>query len=141
MKKNGFTFVELIVIIGLLALLAIIIGTNMVGLQGKQQDKNYEAFKKKLESAACLYIEKSNPESYKGTGTWNNFRSTCRSTSGCNVNLGWLIEEGLISEDLANPSIEDDKKTEEKENAVVNMKNKTVHVSYNNGTKKCEYNE
>lgn len=141
MKKNGFTFVELIVIIGLLALLAIIIGTNMVGLQGKQQDKNYEAFKKKLESAACLYIEKSNPESYKGPGTWNNFRSTCRTTSGCNVNLGWLIEEGLISEDLANPSIEDDKKTEEKENAVVNMKNKTVHVSYNNGTKKCEYNE
>ncbi len=141
MKKNGFTFVELIVIIGLLALLAIIIGTNMVGLQGKQQDKTYEAFKKKLESAACLYIEKSNPESYKGTGTWNNFRSTCRTTSGCNVNLGWLIEEGLISEDLANPSIEDDKKTEEKENAVVNMKSKTVHVSYNNGTKKCEYNE
>lgn len=139
MKRNGFTFVELIVIIGLLAILAIIIGTNMVGLQGKQQDKNYESFKKKLESAACLYIEKSNPESYKGTETWNTFRSKCRSVNGCDVRLEWLINEGLIAEDLADPSIEDDKKTEEKENAVINIKNKTVHVSYDNGTKKCEY--
>ena len=141
MKRNGFTFVELIVIIGLLAILAIIIGTNMVGLQGKQQDKNYESFKKKLESATCLYIEKSSPESYKGAETWNTFRSKCRSVNGCDVKLEWLISEGLIGEDLADPSIEDNKNTEAKENAVINMKNKTVHVSYDNGTKKCEYNE
>lgn len=139
MKKNGFTIVELIVIIGLLALLAIVIGTNMVGLQGKSQDKNYESFKQKLESATCLYIEKSNPESYKGAETWNTFRSKCRSVNGCDVHLEWLINEGLIAEDLADPSIEDDKNTEEKENAVINMKNKNVHVSYENGIKKCEY--
>ena len=54
MKRNGFTFVELIVIIGLLAILAIIIGTNMVGLQGEQQDKNYESFKKKLEYSSVV---------------------------------------------------------------------------------------
>lgn len=141
MKRNGFTFVELIVIIGLLAILAIIIGTNMVGLQGKSQNKNYEAYKKKLESATCLYIEKSNPSSYKGTENWNTFRSKCRSVNGCDVKIDWLITEGLISEDLVNPSIEDDKKTEEKENAVINLKDKTIHVSYDNGTKKCNYNE
>lgn len=141
MKKNGFTFVELIVIIGLLALLAIVIATNMVGLQGKQQDKNYEAFKKKIESATCLYISKSNPKSYKGSEPWSDFQSKCRNTSGCDINLGWLIEEGLISEDLANPSIEDDKKTDEKENAVINMTGKKVHISFDNGIKKCEYKE
>lgn len=122
MKNRGFTFVELIVIIGLLALLAIVIGTNMVGIQGKQNEKNYNSFKEKFESAACMYIEKSSQA---------NLKKTCK-TSGCTVNGKKLVEDGLIAEDLVNPTTNEE---------IGTASNYNVQIRYTNGEKQCQFVE
>ena len=48
MDNDGFTLVELIVVISLLALMGVMIGTNMVSVRSKQQQKNYDNYKKDL---------------------------------------------------------------------------------------------
>ena len=57
MSKNGFTLVELLITIGLLSLLGVLIANNMVGIQSKQLQSNYENYKKQIANAACQYIE------------------------------------------------------------------------------------
>ena len=52
MDNDGFTLVELIVVISLLALMGVMIGTNMVSVRSKQQQKNYDNYKKTIEDAA-----------------------------------------------------------------------------------------
>ena len=122
MKNKGFTFVELIVIIGLLAILAIVIGANMVGLQGKQKEKNYNSFKEKFESAACMYIEK---------GEQANLKKTCKS-SGCTVNGKALVEGGLIADDLVDPTTNEEIGQATKYN---------VKITYTNNEKVCTFVE
>lgn len=122
MNNKGFTMVELIVTIGLLALLAIIIGANMVGLQGKQKDKNYNAFKEKLESATCLYMDRSENATLKKECK-NNANS-----NACLVSVSSLINGSYIDADLVDPST----------NNVVDG-NKKIKVKWENNEQKCEY--
>ena len=122
MKNKGFTFVELIVIIGLLAILAIIIGANMVGIQGKQKEKNYNAFKDKFASAACMYIEKKEQADLK---------KICKA-SGCTINGQALVSSGLIAEDLIDPTTNQE---------VGSATGYNVQVRYTNGEKTCTFVE
>ena len=123
MKNKGFTFVELIVIIGLIALLAIIIVANIVGLQGKQKEKNYNSFKDKFESAACMYIEKKEQA---------EFKKTCKK-SGCEVNGSALVSSGLIADDLIDPT------TNQEVGSATGYK---VNIHYtDDGEKVCEFVE
>lgn len=122
MKNKGFTFVELIVIIGLLALLAIIIVANMIGLQGKQKEKNYNSFKNKFESAACMYIEKKEQA---------DFKKTCKA-SGCTVNGSALVSSGLVADDLIDPTTNQE---------VGKATEYNVKISYTNGEKECKFVE
>ena len=57
MQRNGFTLIELIISVGLLALLGTLIASNMVGVQSRQLEANYNNYKEQLTAAACLYIE------------------------------------------------------------------------------------
>lgn len=122
MKKNGFTMVELIITIVLLALIAVVIGTNMVGLQSKQTEKNYKAFTGRLESAACQYIEKKENATQK-----RNCKSNPNS-SYCNITVGTLINAGLIDYDEIDPSTDE----------VVNT-NLVVKIKWSNGEQSCEF--
>lgn len=132
MKTNGFTFAELIVIIALLALMAIIIGTNMVGLQGKQTEKNYNAIKEKFESAACMYIEKSVNASRK--------KSCKTSSSGCTINGKELYENGLIDGELIDPST-NEKIDDYYSGAISNDMYKVKLDFSNDGEKHCTFVE
>ena len=58
MRNNkGFKLIEIIVTIGIMALIGIVIATNMTGLLSEQNDEDYENFKRTLENSACIYVE------------------------------------------------------------------------------------
>lgn len=111
-QKNGFTLVELIATLVLMIALGVLITSNIVGMLGRQNDQDYEAFKDKIESAACAYaashIENKNLP--------------------MNLPISTLIEEGLVGEDEKNPST----------NEVVN-RNIQIKVEMKNGVRTCTY--
>lgn len=124
MNKKGFTLVELVVVIGLIAILAIVIGTNMVGLQGKQNEKKFDSFKDNLESAACLYMNKSDNLALKRSCRANN------NSSACIVTIEDLVEMSLIDEDIVDP------RTNE-----IADRNISVKVRFENNEQICEFQE
>ncbi len=121
--KKGFTLIELIVVIGLVAILGLVITSNLTGAFSNQQDEQYTFFKETLEDAACTFIDLEVAASKK---------TSCRSNGSCTVNLQTLLEQGLIVDsDLVNP----------KTGTAVSTSN-TVTISYNaEGIKSCSYNE
>ena len=123
MNKKGFTLTELILTVGLLAVLGMVIVSNMSGLLEKNKDENYQAFVKTLEDAACTFVDLKAANNHPEV-------SSCKSNNGCNVKVQYLLEEGLITEkQMINP----------KTNA--NVKDKNVKVTYPNNLKTCKYLE
>ena len=95
MKNKGFTLIELIVTIAIMALIGVVISTNMLGLFSNEEDKKYEEFLSQIEEAACIYVE---------TAWSDSTRTNCRSTNNCTVTINQLILKGYISDDLKDPS-------------------------------------
>ncbi len=127
MNRKGFTLIELIITIGVMVIVGLIIVTNMTGLFSKNEDADYENFRKKIENAACIYAERSE---------WKENRNKCKShTSGANcvITTTMLIKAGLIEESLKDPNtgifVKDNQKYD-------------VTVSWTNeGEKKCTLKE
>ena len=118
--KKGFTLIELIITIGLIALVGTVIVSNLSSTYTKQQEQQYENFKNTLENAACTYINLNVGASIK---------NTCRSTGSCNVTAKMLLEEGLVTEeDLKNPKTQ---------TAIPNTTN--IQITYQDGTTTCTY--
>lgn len=93
--KNGFTLIELIVTIVIMALIGIVITTNMVGLFSEEEDKEYERFVQKLEEAACIYVETS----------WDDTKNDdCRASGNCTITVQELISKGYIDDKTKDPS-------------------------------------
>ena len=55
-NKKGFTLIELITTIGLMILVGLVIVTNMSGILSKQNDEEYENFKKKIQALSCIFF-------------------------------------------------------------------------------------
>lgn len=117
--KNGFTLVELIVTILIMALIGIVISTNMVGLFSNEEDKEYENFVTKIEEAACMYVE---------TASEDGFKSNCRK-NGCTITTNQLIKKGYISDDLKDPS---------NDTLVAGNDKYSVKVTWVNNVKTCK---
>ena len=60
MKNKGFTLVELIITITLIAIISVSIGVSVTGLLSRQEDDQAEEFKKTISDAACVYAELNN---------------------------------------------------------------------------------
>ena len=56
MNKKGFTLVEIIVSVALLALIGVIVGISLNSTIKKQQISSYEEYVEKVKSSALLYI-------------------------------------------------------------------------------------
>ena len=139
MKKNGYTLIELIVTIALIAIAATVIMANMVGMRDNQANDNFKKYKKTIETAACVYIDMYD------NGT---LRETCKSSAtGCEIPLYKLIGDekentslGLLDPDLKDPKT---KCTASAEKSRVSINVKFVASTVNGKTvyeKKCEMN-
>lgn len=122
MEKNGFTLIELIVTIGLMVLMGILIASNLSSVFSHQEDENFNEFKGRLEDAACIYIDLSDPE-IKAK------KSSCKQ-SACYVNTYTLILNGLLDEDEKNPNT----------NTTITGSER-IKIEYIDGEKTCTYEE
>lgn len=124
MNKKGFTLTEIIVVIGLLAVIGVVIAVNLTNILGQEEDNNYQEFVKTVENAACSYIELS---------TNITTKSNCKSSGGCSIKVDDIIKTGLLSKDLENPQDND---------LITSMSNGqpkySVRISWPNNEKKCE---
>ena len=110
MNKKGFTLIEIIVSVGLLALIGVAVGISLNKTFKNQEKINYQEYVDKVKSAALLYA--------------NN---TTQITNELNSNASFkilkveeLINNGYINKSLENP------KTKEKVN-----KNDEIRIYYN----------
>ena len=108
MKKNGFTLIEILLVIVLLAAISVTVGVSMFN---KEEDKKYNAYISQIEDAACVYAETHNIKT-NTTITINN-----------------LIGDGLISKNLKNPK---ENVVVENDNTI-----KGVIIEWKNNEKKC----
>lgn len=109
MKNKGFTLIELIVTITLLAIISITIGVSVSNMLANQKEKEAENMKETIEKAACVYVDTVNE-------------------SLTEVSLKTLIDEGLIDKDLVNPIT--------KESLDINSK---VNINIVDNEKNCTY--
>ena len=86
MKKNGYTLVELIITMALLALASTVIIVNMQGVESKQNKSLKERRIAEIEQAACSAIDSLQSETLTGQN-----RNACMA-SGCKIKLSKLIQ-------------------------------------------------
>ena len=110
MNKKGFTLIEVLLVIVLVATISVTVGVSMAGMQERQLNKEINNYNETLEEAGCVYAEMKN------------------ITSDTEVTVETLINEGLISKNLKIPNT---KKTIESD------KNKIVVIKWGNNEKKC----
>ena len=101
MKKNlykkGFTLVEIIVTIGLLAILGVGIGVSLNKVLKKQDENSYETFIEKIKSSSLLYS--SNSATIINDLEFNNGYIL--------ISMNDLIKAGYIRENLKNPNTDE----------------------------------
>lgn len=120
MRKNGYTLVELIAVIVIIALVATVVILNFDNSVDKSKNKKEDAFINDLEKAACVYIDLTENASFK---------ATCYPSKSCNITVAQLVDSGILADDIIDPST----------NSKIN-KQLTINVSWDaNGTKTCSF--
>ena len=121
--KKGFTIVELIITIGLITLIGTVIVSNVSSNLLKEQERQYETFKKTLETAACVYIDRNVAKTTK---------AVCKTNRSCSITVNDLLINGLIEDsDLKEPL--------SGQNIPLSQ---SVLITYDTeGIKKCTYQE
>ncbi len=115
MKNKGFTLIELIITITLVAILSIAMGVSLSGMLARQREKEYAEYIEEIEKAACVYAE------IKQYSIGINYE----------IEIKELIEEGLLSKDKTNPK--DGKE-------LIEYQYDKVTIRWENNEKICEYN-
>ena len=130
MKKNGFTLIELIATMVLLAVLATILLVNMAGIKSNEEDAQIKRFKADVEEAACTYIDMS---------INSDLRESCKNNSNqskCQITLRKLIGDDVALVEKDELDVETNKTAEEEQDSIY------VQIKWiNNGgykEKKCE---
>ncbi len=108
MNNKGFTLIEIIAVIGLLALIATMIGSNLVSMDQRQKQKNYDNYKQTIADAACLYFESKGATMYDTraaaiAGGSGHVRSYCL-THICYVSTRTLLNKGYLDKELKDPT-------------------------------------
>ena len=112
MKNSGFTLVELIITITLIAIISVTIGVSMSGMLGRQEERQAEEYVNTIAEAACVYAEVND------------------ITTSTSVKISDLISAGLLSSELTNPI---------SDRPITDYNDNTVSITWNNGEKSCSY--
>lgn len=112
MKKNGFTLIEVLVVIVLLAAISVTVGVSMGDISQRNKEKEIDNYKTKIEDAACLYAELNNITNKK------------------TIPISTLLDEGYLRKDMINP---------ESKKPITDEGTKKVTITFNNNEKKCEF--
>ena len=112
MIKKGFTLIETLVVIALLAGLSVTIGLSFSNMMDKQRENEKIDYEKTIEDAACMYAEKNNINGEYG------------------VKVKTLIEEGLLNKNLINP---------ETKEAIINYQENCIAIKYDKNERTCKY--
>ena len=118
MKNKGFTLVELIITITLIAIISVSIGVSVTNMLSRQEEGQAEEFAKTISDAACVYVELYPDE----------FEEKTEAT----VDINKLLEAGLLSRELTNP-LNDESITLSK------YTDSNVTITWDNGLKTCSY--
>jgi prepilin-type N-terminal cleavage/methylation domain-containing protein len=94
-NKKGYTLVEIIAVLVIIALIATIVILNFDNSIEKTNTKKEQAFVNDLQKAACVYIDLIENATYK---------QSCYSSNLCTVSASQLILSGMISDDLIDPT-------------------------------------
>lgn len=86
--KNGFTLIEMIICIGIIAALGIIIGLNANTMLSKSNVSSYEDLMQEIFDATSIYAELSDTD--------------CKIS--CDVKISNLVEIGLLDKSIYNKS-------------------------------------
>ena len=120
MDKKGYTLIELIAVIVIIALISTIVILNFDSIFTKSNTKKHDSFKNDLEKAACAYIDLDENATFK---------SSCYPST-CNVTVAQLVTSGMIADDMIDPTTD---------NKV--SQSLVVRVSWDSsGTKSCTLN-
>ena len=109
MKNKGFTLIELIITITLIAIISVTVGVSVSNMLSNQKEKEAKELKKIIETAACIYYEVED--------------STVKE-----VTLKTLVEAGLLDKDLTNPITKSPLEENDK-----------VEINWYNNEKTCTY--
>ena len=112
MEKKGFTLIETLVVIALLAGLSVTIGLSFSNMMDKQRENEQKDYEKTIEDAACMYAEKNNINGEYG------------------VKVKTLIEEGLLNKNLINPNTKE---------SVINYQENCIAIKYDKNERTCKY--
>lgn len=108
MKSKGFTLVELIATMTLVAILATVILINMTGVKSNEDQNQADRFKKDVEEAACAYINMLDNVNIRNDCKDNgyNTHNTNIITYDCKIKVRDLASDeiNLIDEDEIDPS-------------------------------------
>ena len=114
MKKNGFTMIELIAVITILAIIILIALPSVAGIKRNAEEKEYNEFLNNLYITAENYVV-TNEKQFTSLNTINNKAF---------IQIKDLIREGYIKRDIVNP------KTKEiiNDNATIIITRKADHT-------------
>lgn len=93
MNKKGYTLIELIAVLVIVALISTIVILNFDNVFTKSNTKKDESFKNDLEKAACAYIDLDENTSFK---------NSCYPST-CSVTVSQLVTSGMIADDMIDP--------------------------------------
>ena len=117
-KKNGYTLIELLIVVAVIGSLTVIIGINSNNLTNNANKNKYRQTYRDLFKAAAVYSELTS--SY----------TICKN--GCDVTINNLIEKGLVDENILSENNPLFKNTIFKEGDIIT-------VSFKDGKKQLEY--
>ena len=103
MKKKGFTLVEILVSIGLLALLGSVIAISLNRVFKDNNKKHYNEYVEKIKSSAMLFV--NNTVDIINDLNDNSFKI---------ITIGDLIDNGYVNDSLVNPNTDEKVGKEEK---------------------------
>ena len=91
-KKKGFTIIELLAVLVIMASAGIVISMNMQGLESQDNNENKRESIRRIEEAACSYVDKIGFD-LDGNG---KDRDYCMELNDCDITLAELIRQGYI---------------------------------------------